>query len=487
MSGGELIATDRPLEDAQRALQGWFRVLPGAVVSARRTYLDTFDGLLREAGLVLSEEGQTRTLSSRDGSMLASGTEVEEIAGVRALLPIAALDLSVQPIDVLDEREKTVCRLVLEQPAGLPARLRLNGLRGYRREFARIHELLVTRGGFRPTSVPLVDEAVAAAGGDPNPASARVEVELAPDEPAQDAVARVLRRLLEIMDQNLPGTLADTDTEFLHDYRVAVRRTRSVLRELRGVFPPDELARLRAEFRWLQEVTGPTRDLDVYLLEFEQLRALAPAAVRADLDPLLAVLRSWHAEARMQMERDLVGVRARRLRADWNYMLTVLGHTALGDRPDAQRPIGELVAARIWNVHRRMVRMGDAISAQSAPEEYHELRKRGKELRYLLELFGSQLFDPAVVRPMVKALKGLQDVLGRHQDRETQVLTLRRLGDHVLAQSGGSAALLAMGALVERLEEDAQLAREQFAASFSQFASAQQRALVRDTFKRYGA
>ena len=57
-----------------------------------------------------------------------------------------------------------------------------------------------------------------------------------------------------------------------------------------------------------------------------------------------------------------------------------------------------------------MVRDGRAIDDESPPESLHDLRKRGKELRYLLELFGS-LFPPSVVKPMVSALKGLQDVL----------------------------------------------------------------------------
>ncbi len=33
--------------------------------------------------------------------------------------------------------------------------------------------------------------------------------------------------------------------------------------------------------------------------------------------------------------------------------------------------------------------MGGAIDESSPAEAYHELRKKGKELRYLLELFGA--------------------------------------------------------------------------------------------------
>ena len=45
--------------------------------------------------------------------------------------------------------------------------------------------------------------------------------------PAPVAVARLLLRLLDTCESNVDGVLRDIDTEFLHDLRVAVRRTRS--------------------------------------------------------------------------------------------------------------------------------------------------------------------------------------------------------------------------------------------------------------------
>ena len=71
-----------------------------------------------------------------------------------------------------------------------------------------------------------------------------------------------------------------------------------------------------------------------------------------------------------------------------------------------------------------MVKMGRAIDDDSPAEDLHELRKVGKELRYLLEFFAS-LYPADVVKPFVKTLKGLQDQLGRFQDREVQANALR--------------------------------------------------------------
>ena len=133
------------------------------------------------------------------------------------------------------------------------ARVRLLGVRGYEAERERVRELLRVRLGLAASQETITDEAVRVLGGAPAGISSKVDVPLARQERADRAAVKVLARLLEVMDANLPGTIADVDSEFLHDYRVAVRRSRSVQRELAGVFEPAPLARMRAEFRWLQQ------------------------------------------------------------------------------------------------------------------------------------------------------------------------------------------------------------------------------------------
>ena len=85
------------------------------------------------------------------------------------------------------------------------------------------------------------------------------------------AVADALLGYVSVMESTVEGIVADVDTEFLHDFRVAVRRTRSVLKLLGGVLPEGMAERVGAEFRWLGDVTTPTRDLDVYLLGIDDM------------------------------------------------------------------------------------------------------------------------------------------------------------------------------------------------------------------------
>ena len=48
--------------------------------------------------------------------------------------------------------------------------------------------------------------------------------------PAATAMAAILTALLDSLEANVPGTVRDIDTEFLHDLRIAVRWTRSALK-----------------------------------------------------------------------------------------------------------------------------------------------------------------------------------------------------------------------------------------------------------------
>ena len=492
---------------ASRALADKLAVSNGTARVCARSYYDTFDGLLHAAGLTaVWEDGQLALVESdsdrvRARAAIAKPTKpllasdlgggplcdaLKPLIDARALLPLIEIQCRERPLDVLDDERKTVVRMRVQQPAlrgrRLAPRVRVTAVRGYDKALARLAHTLEDELGFRAAPRPLIDEAVAAAGAEPGGTSAKVRVAMTRSERADRAAATVLRALLHVIELNLPGTLADHDTEFLHDLRVSVRRTRAVQRELRGVFPPAELSRFREEFRWLQQATGEVRDLDVYVLDFEEMRALVPERVRPDLEPLLGVLRGRRTAARRRMVRALRSERASQLLAEWGALLDGLDSLPLEERPDAPLPIAAVAGGRIARVYRRMVNMGEAIGPESPSTDYHELRKQGKELRYLLELFGGPLFPDQVVRAMIRALKALQDVLGRHQDREIQVTMLRSLGPELSAASDGPSALMAMGMLVERLEEDQQAARSAFAPRFAEFASRRQRKLVKETF-----
>jgi len=415
---------------------------------------------------------------------------LQPITEMRALTPIARVRSRLRPIRVLDEETKTVVRLVVEESTligpgqvhtRLESRLRVQPVRGYDEALARVRRTLDQELVLTEAAVSLRIEAVAAAGGTPGGTSSKLEPRRRRDERADRAIASALAGPLSTMRATLPGTLADVDIEFLHDLRVAVRRTRSLQRQLASVFPPGPLANFRAEFKWLQQVTGEVRDLDVHQVELSRFRATAPGTVGDDLEPLADMLAGRRRTEFRRMARALRSRRAIELLEGWSGCLAGLPGLPEAGRPGAAEPIADLAAGRIRSVYRRMVKMGQAIDDASPAEALHDLRKKGKELRYLLEFFAG-LYPSEVVKPMVRKLKALQDVLGRHQDQEVQVATLRALGEELAGSEGGAAALMAMGLLVESLEQEHAAAREEFAERFGRFASKKQRKLVDETF-----
>lgn len=479
-----------------------------------RVLLDTFDGRLRRRGLVLWREARVTagrialtleatgrpTVSAAVGRppagpdrLLAADLPggpawepVRQAVEERALLGRVRVKSHHRPYRVCDAEGKTVVRLQLDEPCvvgpgraahPLERRLVVSPVLGYGRDHDRVTAALARR--LEPCERSLPDDALIVAGVPPKGVSSDVDVDLKPAMRADRATVLICRRLADVVEANLPGVLDDTDPEFLHDLRVAVRRSRSVLKEMRGVLAPDQSERSRRDLRWIQEATGPTRDLDVLLLDWPTMVEPVPASMAGDLQPLVDLLHRSRREAFTTMRRQL---RSRRFEEAWRAWRATVAHSSF-EGADAAHPIGDLAGGRIVAVYRGMTRMGAAIDDQSPPEALHDLRKRGKELRYLLELFGP-MWPADRVKPLVSALKSLQDELGHFQDDEIQVHELRGLGPELAVAPGGTDSLIALGFVVEGLTSRQRQARADFQRRFAEFASAATRRVVRSTFGR---
>ncbi len=464
----------------------------------RRLWLDTFDWRLYRSGLTLEQVSRRGTaemvLTGRDGSVIAADhvawrpvrarwpldalplgplrDHLEPVVGVRALLPVARAVSAVRDQRVLNSDDKTIAwlrvdRMSVTYPASgdVAPRLTVTALRGYQAQALRLVDLLAATPGVTDNSQPALDAALAAAGRRPGDYSSKIAVRLAPRMPAAAAVTAVLTALFDTLMANVNGTVRDLDTEFLHDLRIAVRRTRSALKLAGDVLPGDMAARFRPEFKWLGDLTTPTRDLDVYLLGYSGMAAGLVAATAGELRPFHDHLERSRAAAQRELARGLRSARFARLGRDWQAALGTAG--AGRTRPTAAR----LAASRIGRAHRRVIRDGTAISATSPPESLHELRKRCKELRYLLEFFAS-LYDPGEHWRAVRDLKTLQDCLGEFQDTQVQQDEIRAFAAQMMDRRAAPAAtLLAMGEIAAGLATRQRQARVEFADRFRDFAS----------------
>src|SRR5579863_9455863 len=467
----------------------------------QHTWLDTFDWRLNRAGLILEYEHKNRggrLLLSKDdipqaeqpvtswrptrprlAADLPAGPvrdQILKLASPRALLPMATASGSVSVTRLLNADGKTVARLIInhetvtraDQVVPLPPRLAIAEVRGYPGQARRAARLLAGIAGVAPATQAGFLNALHALGRHPNDYSNGVPTDITARMPASVAVATLLLGLLDTLEQNVDGTLRDIDTEFLHDLRVAVRRTRSAIKLLGDVLP--DTGQYAAEFKWLGDMTTPVRDLDVHLLGFDAMAAQLVAASPADLEPFRAFLARRRTR---EFRRLAAGLRSPRFRALADHWRKALTEVRDAGRPRKGPTADELAVSRTGRMFRRVAADGGAIKPDSPPEALHNLRKRCKELRYVLEFF-APLHDPVAYRKVVGDLKQLQDCLGEFQDSEVQRHEIGAL----------AATLLAMGEIAANLAHSQAEARADFAQRFTRFAGPAGQQRVRDLLTR---
>jgi CHAD domain-containing protein len=477
-------ASDAPSSDADAigavlsaALDGSYQVVPHDVSRLSLTHLDTVDGRVQRAGAGAVHADTKHTLFAirpdhepiaqaiarvrwpallealPDGPVRAA---LSRPVWVRALIPYATTRSTARTFAVLNEDEKTVARITWWNstlgPDGpeLPPRLYVRELRGYGKDGKAVRRLLFK-------NVPVVQDGSTWFDSVPRPdaAAERERSTIAAGQPAATAVAAALLNYLDDIEANVPGVLDDVDTEFLHDLRVAVRRTRSVLKIVGDVLPADTVARAVDEFRRLGTITTPTRDLDVYLLGMDAMAA--SIANPSDLVPFGEHLRRRRTEARRALARELRSPRFADLCAWWRKELAEVIAAPGRKRPSA----AELADRRLHKLFGKVTRMARAIDARSEAADVHALRKRCKEMRYLLEVF-EPICNRHAYKQVIADFKELQNVLGEFQDGEVQALALRVFAQEMIdSGSVHASAVLAMGDLAGRFDARQRQARSE--------------------------
>lgn len=478
-------------DGALAALQEEWEIRREVQPGRRREWFDTFDWRLHGRGLRLWTEstagGEARlSLENDEGAESWDGVAPPDfvppalapIVAMRRLLPLVAVRLQGEQVRLLDSRRKTVVRLHLEEGTveggdAIPNLIRVEPLKGYGTEAEAVTARLEALGAV-PCPEGLFTLALHAIGREPGDYSSKVIVPLAPEMPAAEALRRVLGQLLAAVERNEEGTRQDLDSEFLHDFRVAVRRTRSALGQVREVLPAAAVEPLRRELKWLGDRTGPTRDLDVYRLKMPSYKAALPEAVRQHLAPLESFLRRHQHQEQRRLARTLGSQRYRHLLEAWQRL--VAAPDADASAPEAARPVGAVAAERIGRALRRVLKKGSKIHRSTPAAALHRLRIDAKKLRYLLEIFAGA-FPPERIQPPVRALKRLQDTLGDFNDFEVQQETLQRFAHQMVAEDlaadpqKGADTLLAMGRLQGQLAAGQARERRRFHRRFEAFAA----------------
>ncbi len=234
---------------------------------------------------------------------------------------------------------------------------------------------------------------------------------------------------------NARGVVHSSDPEFLHQMRVGLRRLRSVLRAFRSMVPPQSAKPVVRPLRKLIPPLSAGRDWDVFC------EWLAGAAARGPEGA--AGLRELLARARRRRTAARRAARAAVSRpAFQRFLLRALRwlHGAPWSLRAAARdiPLAEHARDSLERLHRKALRQARGIDWHDTARR-HALRIRIKRLRYACEFF-APCFPRASVRPYLKRLQALQDILGELND----VAVARRLVSELAPR--GSAPEIAVAA-----------------------------------------
>ncbi|WP_170608199.1 CHAD domain-containing protein [Ruegeria arenilitoris] len=463
--------------------------------------LDDHDQSLRNSGCLLIESGNRLQLLQPDQvwvsqagkgygkfvNELPDGPVRDSLAGfppLRALTEIGRGIIETGSLAALDELQKTVVRgsfVALRSDAGQVSLASIQRLRGYDRAFETVKGSLRSMAG----SHHGLETVFGALFPNVEQYQAKPTIHLGKLEPASEAATEIIRTFIAVARKNEAGVIADIDTEFLHDYRVSLRRVRSVLSLFKGVFSDQETAELKRIFSDLMSPTGRLRDLDVYLLERESYFKLVPPSLHAGLGKMFDQFETERAREQKKLSR-------RFRSASYDQSMKELAAqfddpTRLEFGQNADLGAYKYACSLIWKRYRKVCKLARSIDPETPDEAVHELRIHCKKLRYLMEFF-AQLFDAKAFKTIIKPLKRLQDNLGDFNDCSVQQDALLAFAVQQSSSSGQVDANLGLsvGGLIAILNQRQQAERERVVSNFQHFDSPDIRELFRILFQTPG-
>jgi CHAD domain-containing protein len=235
----------------------------------------------------------------------------------------------------------------------------------------------------------------------------------------------------------------------------------------------------------LSRITGPVRDLDMFLLNRDEYLALVPRALQGDLDRFFTRLRNERTRALKVML------------AAWPAGKADAGISALAQRIDLYEPCPETPVPDLAGAVAQAGRIGfrkvlrrsrnKIITGPSNDEALHDLRISVKKLRYLVESFGA-VFERSTLERFIRRFARAHNRLGKVTDLEAHT---RFLAGYLRAavisrdRPGAAMRVAALGALWAALDAKRLKAKQDAIQVVKKLRSAKTRSLARRLFGEF--
>ncbi len=418
--------------------------------------------------------------------------KISPMLGLRSLIIRACFQRSLRSFRILNIEKKTIARLNIDQSKikketkfiTLSPGLEFTSVRGYTKDLRSIIKKFPTD-DLSVCREDLLSRGLKELGREPSDYSSKMDIQLTPKMPAVEATKLIYQHLLQIIRINETGIIKDYDTEFVHDYRVAIRRTRSALGQLERARKEEVLQKAKSNFSDLGRSTNKLRDIDVYLLREKQYKQMLPKDMRPHLNPFFENMRIQRKNEYRSLVKTLRSAKYKQMMHNWEEFLKTnyVQEKLLGKKSLAVTDLARLV---ICKRNRKVLEFGKKILNTSSDDLLHKLRIEGKKLRYLLEFFSS-LFPENNMKFLISKLKQLQDNLGDFNDLVIQQSRLKEAaGQMILEGKNLNKTILSLGVLIGKLNESQQRIRKEFAETFRIYSASDVQNIFVDLFSMSG-
>ena len=258
-----------------------------------------------------------------------------------------------------------------------------------------------------------------------------------PEDPAGAGVTAHIRRHARaflLQDVRVRRDLPDS----VHQMRVAARRLRSGLKVFEPMLDVEWAEALRTELGWIAGELGVSRDTEVLKaridLHADEVGEEFAGLIRAVVDPALS--EQW-LDAR---DHALSAMVSPRYRAFLEQLVDAARAPRLNHVADA--PAEQVLPALVDKAWKKLKKEVALLRLDGPSDEWHEARIRAKKARYAAEAVAPVMGED--VKRFAKALSGVTEVLGEHQDAWVAQHTLKALaaGPDIDGLSGFSLGLL---------------------------------------------
>ncbi|MGQ0775659.1 MAG: CYTH and CHAD domain-containing protein [Pseudonocardiales bacterium] len=283
-----------------------------------------------------------------------------------------------------------------------------------------------------------------------------------PPTPTADAQSRAGRAVLAYIGHQAEEIIRydplvrQEVPDAVHRMRVATRRIRSTLQVFGKVIERERASQLITELKWLADVLGPARDLEVLRERFDEATAAQPA--EDVVGPVQQRFTRYFARREADAADDVrAALDDPRYFALLDNLDTLLSDPPLTNkgRRRARRELPRLISRIDAKVTRRMRHADQQRPGSSRDTTLHDVRKAAKRLRYANEVARPVLGKPA--NRLRKRVKAVQQLLGEHHDAVVSRPVLREIAmqAHLDGENGYTFGVLhgQQGTVLQRIED----------------------------------